>query len=111
MFIKNIQKCKKTYFSLPVPPSYPRVFVAESRAEMQFCEKRHDDMNRKTTQAYYTLAWLLETGAAPADFPACCRRLRVLPGALNEMIQCELGLSGEELLQLSSNLICDWPQK
>ena len=68
-------------------------------------------MKNKTTQAYHTLARLLKTGAAPADFPACCRRLRVLPGALNEMILRELGISGEELLQLSSNLICDWPQK
>ena len=65
----------------------------------------------KTTQAYHALAWLLETGAAPADFPTACRRLHVLPGALNEMILHELGIPGGELLLLSSNLICDWPQK
>ena len=41
---------------------------------------------------------LLETDRSLSDFPAACRRLRVLPGELNESLLRELGLSGEELI-------------
>lgn len=41
---------------------------------------------------------LLESDRALSDFPAACRRLRVLPGELNESLLRELGLSGEELI-------------
>lgn len=68
-------------------------------------------MKNKTDHAYRAFASLLESGRAPADFAACCRQLYVLPGALNEMILNELGVSGEELLLSSSKLICDSPQK
>lgn len=68
-------------------------------------------MKNKTDQAYRALASLLESGRAPADFAACCRQLHVLPGALNEKILNELGVSGEELMLSSSKLICDSPQK
>ncbi|MBQ9449696.1 MAG: hypothetical protein IJU34_00040 [Bacteroidales bacterium] len=52
---------------------------------------------------------LLESGSAPADFPACCRRLHILPGVLDEWLFRELGISGEEILLRWPNLICDWP--
>ena len=37
-------------------------------------------------------------GEAPADFPAICRRLRVVPGVLNEILIRETGLCGEEII-------------
>ena len=66
-------------------------------------------MKNQTANAYAALASLLESDAVPADFPAACRRLRVLPGALNEMILRELGLSGEELIMMSAKMICESP--
>ena len=41
---------------------------------------------------------LLESDRSLSDFPAACRRLRVLPGELNESLLRELGISGEELI-------------
>lgn len=41
---------------------------------------------------------LLETERTLSDFPAACRRLRVLPGVLNEFLLLEVGISGEELI-------------
>ncbi|MCR4824083.1 MAG: hypothetical protein K5849_01870 [Bacteroidales bacterium] len=49
---------------------------------------------------------LLESGSAPADFPACCRKLHLLPGPLDECLLRELGLRGEEILLQWPNLIC-----
>lgn len=60
---------------------------------------------------YRDFARFVEADATPFDFPACCRRLRVLPGELNELLLAELGTCGEELLLEARNLICDWPQK
>ena len=37
-------------------------------------------------------------GDTPADFPAICRRLRVVPGVLNEILIRETGLCGEEII-------------
>ena len=37
-------------------------------------------------------------GADPADYPAFCRRLRVVPGVLNEILIRETGLCGEEII-------------
>lgn len=54
---------------------------------------------------------LVESPAPPADFPAACRRLHILPGVLNEYLQREIGANGEELLAPESKLICDWLQK
>lgn len=41
---------------------------------------------------------LLETERTLSDFPSTCRRLRILPGELNESLLLELGISGEELI-------------
>jgi hypothetical protein len=41
---------------------------------------------------------LLETDRALSDFPAVCRRLCVLPGALNEALLRSYGIGGEELI-------------
>ena len=41
---------------------------------------------------------LLETERTLSDFPAACRRLRTLPGELNEFLLLEVGISGEELI-------------
>lgn len=60
---------------------------------------------------YRDFARFVEADATPFDFPACCRRLRVLPGELNELLLAELGTCGEELLLEARKLICDWPQK
>jgi hypothetical protein len=37
-------------------------------------------------------------GEAPADFPAYCRRLHVVPGVLDEILIRETGLCGEEII-------------
>lgn len=71
--------------------------------------KKRNAMKNKTEQAYRALADLLEAGAIPTDFPTACRQLRVLPGALNEMILRELGFTGDELIMLSAKMICEWP--
>jgi len=55
---------------------------------------------KKTDSCYRAFFRLLDTPGCPADFPACCRRLHVVPGVLNEEIFRELGLSGEVLLML-----------
>ena len=68
-------------------------------------------MNDKTEQTLRALLRLLESDAHPTDFPACCRRLGVVPGPLNEVLLDELGVSGEELVGAWPNLICDWSQK
>lgn len=63
--------------------------------------KTENDMERTDAFTLGRLFRLLETEAATLpDFPAACRRLRVLPGPLNELLLCELGVCGEELLQL-----------
>lgn len=41
---------------------------------------------------------LLETDRTLADYPAACRRLRLLPGALNEELLRRYGIGGEELI-------------
>lgn len=46
---------------------------------------------------------LVKSPAPPADFPAACRRLHILPGVLNEYLQREIGANGEELLVQESN--------
>lgn len=35
---------------------------------------------------------------APADFPAICRRLRVVPGVFNEFLLRQTGYCGEEII-------------
>lgn len=42
----------------------------------------------------------LETTPASLDFPAVCRRLRILPGELDEYLVRELGVCGDELILL-----------
>ena len=37
-------------------------------------------------------------GDDPVDFPACCRRLHVVPGVLDEILIRETGLCGEEII-------------
>lgn len=54
-------------------------------------------MNTKES-ATTRLFRLLETDRSVPDFPAACRRLHVLPGALNEALLRESGISGEELI-------------
>ena len=54
-------------------------------------------MNRKES-AVNRLVRLLETDRTLPDFPTACRRLRVLPGALNEALVRRYGIGGEELI-------------
>lgn len=64
-------------------------------------KKTKNAMNRKDTLALTRLFRLLETDTVSLpDFPAACHRLRLVPGPLNELLLCELGVCGEELLQL-----------
>lgn len=54
-------------------------------------------MNRKDS-SLSRLFRLLETDRTLSDFPAACRRLRLLPGALNEALLRRYGIGGEELI-------------
>jgi len=90
---------------------YPREHVVNSKTVPHLCTNIRTAMMNKTETAYRELFRLLESDRIPADFPDACRLLRVLPGALNELILRELGLSGEELLMRWSKMICVWPQK
>jgi hypothetical protein len=53
---------------------------------------------RKPTSPTDRLFRLLETDRTLPDFPAACRRLHILPGALNEALLREYGICGEELI-------------
>ena len=64
---------------------------------------------KRNDPRYREFARFVEADRTPFDFPACCRRLRVLPGELNELLLHEFGTCGEELLLPGENLICDWP--
>ena len=54
-------------------------------------------MNRKDS-SLSRLFRLLETDRTLSDFPTACRRLRLLPGALNEALLRRYGIGGEELI-------------
>ena len=54
-------------------------------------------MKRKES-ATNRLFRLLEANRTLSDFPAACRRLHLLPGALNEALLREYGICGEELI-------------
>ena len=41
---------------------------------------------------------LIETDRTLPDFPTACRRLHLLPGALNEALLRRYGIGGEELI-------------
>lgn len=62
-------------------------------------------MKNRNALTLARLVRLLETEPASSlsDFPAACRRLRVLPGPLNEFLLRELGVGGEEFLMLWRN--------
>ena len=64
---------------------------------------------KNTDPRFRAFCRFVEAEHTPLDFPAVCRRLRVLPGELNELLLDELGTCGEEILLPASNRICDWP--
>lgn len=53
---------------------------------------------RRKESATTRLFRLLETDRTLSDFPTACRRLRLLPGSLNEALLREYGIGGEELI-------------
>ena len=57
---------------------------------------------KNTDPRFQAFCRFVEAERIPLDFPAVCRRLRVPPGELNELLLDELGTCGEEIILQAS---------
>lgn len=92
-------KCVKIrIFKYSYPLRTPWRVLSISRQCLIFAETKRDFTMKKKESATDRLFRLLETERSLPDLPAACRRLHVLPGALNEALLRESGISAEELI-------------
>jgi len=104
----NIQK--NVIFLTPNPLLTPVVrCVFKNNHPFLRSHQQRNDM-KKPHPLYAAFARLSEDGVR-GDFPAFCRRRRVLPGVLNEYLLRELGESGEALMTRCVERICEKSQK
>lgn len=98
MFRVSEHMIKKYIFFTSNPLLTPGILLFFSKRCLIFAEKQTRTAMKEKESAVARLFRLLESDRSLSDFPAACRRLRVLPGELNESLLRELGLSGEELI-------------
>lgn len=98
MFINSEHMIKKYIFFTSDPLRTPGFLLFFSQRCFIFAEKQTRTAMKEKESATARLFRLLETERTLSDFPAACRRLRTLPGELNEFLLLEVGISGEELI-------------
>ena len=92
----RLSKIRIFLFRTPfVPPG--RVLLFSGQCPI-FADNKHDKNMKLQESVTNRLFRLLETDRTLPDFPTACRRLHVLPGALNEALLRESGICGEELI-------------
>jgi len=98
MFRNTEQMHKIRIFFIPDPRRTPGGVLRFSSRCLIFAKTKHKQIMKHETSPTDRLFRLLETDRTLPDFPTACRRLRILPGALNEALLRECGISGEELI-------------
>lgn len=92
---------KKHIFSRFYPRPYPRGCLANLGNGVNFAEQNVTIMCTMK-KSYERFARLIENGETLRDpevtFKSICRELRVSPSALDEIVERELGVKGQELI-------------
>jgi hypothetical protein len=98
MFRLSEQMIKKYIFFASTPLLTPQELLFFSQHRFIFAEQQARTAMKKKESATARLFRFLETERTFSDFPAVCARLHLMPGALNESLLRETGLSGEEII-------------